>query len=164
MYFDYTRPRIDPVVCVNALSLFYKYGRGSEIPETLEWVIEVLKNRAYLDGSRYYATAECFLYFFSRLLHQNSGLLEKYASILKECLNERVGLEGDSLALAMRIYGCNLVGIRNETDLQRLRSRQAPDGSWPDGWVYRYGVHGTHIANKGLTTALAIDAIQNFSC
>ncbi|KAL5530994.1 hypothetical protein ACEPAG_3870 [Sanghuangporus baumii] len=163
VYFDPSRPRLDPVVCVNTLSLFYKYERGSDIPETLEWSVEVLKNRAYLDGSRYYASAECFLYFFSRLLHQNKELFEKYAPLLKERLQERVGLEGDSLALAMRIYGCNLVGIRNDIDLQRLRSRQAPDGSWADGWVYRYGVHGTHIANKGLTTALAIDAIQNFN-
>ena len=56
-YFDPTRPRIgkvtpsthfclvfnidampplDPIVCVNVLTLFYKYGRGDELDSTLE--------------------------------------------------------------------------------------------------------------------------------
>lgn len=33
VYFDPSRPRIDPVVCVNVLTLFYKYGRGSQLKE-----------------------------------------------------------------------------------------------------------------------------------
>ena len=144
------------------MALFYRHGRGSDIPETLEWAVSVLKNRAYLDGTRYYASAECFLYFFSRLLLQNTELFRLYAGILKERFSERVGLEGDSLALAMRVSACNTVGIKDELDLKTLRARQTSDGSWADGWVYRYGVHGTHIANKGLTTALAISAIEGF--
>ncbi|OBZ70946.1 Alpha-D-glucose-1-phosphate phosphatase YihX [Grifola frondosa] len=53
-YFDRSRPRMDPFVCVNVLSLFYSHGRGSELPNTLDWVHEVLFHRAYIGGSRYY--------------------------------------------------------------------------------------------------------------
>lgn len=61
VYFDASRPRIDPIVCVNVLTLFYTYGRGDELRETFQWVESVLKHRAYLDGTRYYEPAEAFL-------------------------------------------------------------------------------------------------------
>ena len=57
-YFDPQRPRFDPVVCVNVLSLFYSYGRGHELEKTLRWVYDVLLHRAYTDGSRYYVGSD----------------------------------------------------------------------------------------------------------
>ncbi|OBZ71404.1 Alpha-D-glucose-1-phosphate phosphatase YihX [Grifola frondosa] len=41
-YFDHNTHRIDPVVAVNVLHLFYSYGRGSELKGALEWVHSVL--------------------------------------------------------------------------------------------------------------------------
>ncbi|RDB25337.1 Alpha-D-glucose-1-phosphate phosphatase YihX [Hypsizygus marmoreus] len=161
-YFDHRRPRFDPVVCVNALSLFYTYGRGSELHKTLEWVQEVLRNRAYLDGTRYYETAECFLYFTSRLL-ASSGDQELHTMLkplLKERVQERIGAEGDALALAMRILVCDFVGIRNEIDLRTLLPLQCEDGGWEIGWIYKYGSSGIRIGNRGLTTALAVKAVD----
>jgi HAD superfamily hydrolase (TIGR01509 family) len=61
VYFDPTRPRIDPIVCVNVLTFFHSNGRGHELEETFDWVESVLEHRAYLDGTRYYETAEAFL-------------------------------------------------------------------------------------------------------
>lgn len=61
VYFDDSRPRLDPVVCVNILTLFYSNGRGHELDDTLDWVYSVLENRAYLEGTRYYEGAETFL-------------------------------------------------------------------------------------------------------
>ena len=43
-------------------------GRGPELSRTLDWVHSVLTHRAYLSGTRYYQTAESFLFFFSQLL------------------------------------------------------------------------------------------------
>ncbi|KAL4905348.1 hypothetical protein BDW74DRAFT_177722 [Aspergillus multicolor] len=72
-YFDRSRLRVDPIVCINVLRLFHKYGRGSELAETLSWVRDVLRTRAYIDGTRYYATPEAFLYTLSRLLQCTEG-------------------------------------------------------------------------------------------
>ncbi|KAG6857679.1 hypothetical protein H0H87_004095 [Tephrocybe sp. NHM501043] len=161
-YFDHRRPRFDPIVCVNTLSLFYTYGRGDELHKTLQWVQEVLRNRAYLDGTRYYETPECFLFFTSRLL-AGSGDQELHAALkplLKERVQERIGAEGDALALAMRILVTDFVGIRNEVDLRALLPLQCEDGGWEIGWMYKYGSSGIRIGNRGLTTALAVKAIE----
>ncbi|KAG6897904.1 hypothetical protein C0992_009388 [Termitomyces sp. T32_za158] len=161
-YFDHRRPRFDPIVCVNALSLFYSYGRGNELQKTLQWVQQVLRNRAYLDGTRYYETPECFLFFTSRLL-ANSGDQELHAMLkplLKERVQERIGAKGDALALAMRIIVSDFVGIRNEIDLRALLPLQCEDGGWEIGWMYKYGSSGIRIGNRGLTTALAIKAVE----
>ena len=58
--FDKTHSRLDPIVCVNALTFFYG-SRGEELEDTLGWVENILVHRAYEDGTRYYVAAEAFL-------------------------------------------------------------------------------------------------------
>ncbi|KAF7376184.1 Alpha-D-glucose-1-phosphate phosphatase YihX [Mycena sanguinolenta] len=161
-YFDHQRPRFDPVVCVNVLTLFYAYNRETELHSTLQWICEVLRNRAYLEGTRYYETAECFLYFLSRLLlsSNDQALHEALGALLKERLQERIGVEGDALQLAMRIVACNSMGVRNTVDLRKLRELQCEDGGFEIGWMYKYGSSNIKIGNRGLTTAFAIKAIE----
>ncbi|KXN92452.1 Alpha-D-glucose-1-phosphate phosphatase YihX [Leucoagaricus sp. SymC.cos] len=165
LYFDHRRPRFDPVVCANVLSLFYAYGRGSQLQETLKWVHEVLLNRAYLDGTRYYETAECFLYFISRLLSSSSDpeLHALLKPVLKERVQERIGADGDSLALAMRIIVCDFVGVRDEVDLRTLLTLQCEDGGWEISSWYKYPLSGFRVGNRGLATALAIKAVEAMS-
>lgn len=160
LYFDHERRRIDPVCCLNILSLFHFQGRGSDLATTQAWIFDVLKHRAYLDGTRYYAFAECFLYFLSRLLIvADSEMQAQFLPLLKERLQERLGAPGDAIALAMRIIACTRVGIRDEVDTRRLLTMQSEDGSWAADAVYKYGKSGVGIGNAGLSTALALDAI-----
>ncbi|RDB17364.1 hypothetical protein Hypma_001818 [Hypsizygus marmoreus] len=165
-YFDHRRPRLDAVVCVNVLTMFYAYDRGTELQKTLEWVKEVLQNHAYLDGTRYYDTAECFLFFVSRLLASSDDpeLHATLMPLLKKRVQERIGAEGDSLALAMRILVCAFVGIRGEVDLHALLPLQREDGGWEIGWIYKTPGTGARIGNRGLTTALAVKAIETMAC
>ena len=160
-YFDHSRPRFDPVVCINALTLFYTYGRGHCLPHTLQWVQEILVSRGYVGGTRYYTTSECFLFFLSRFLSccDDADLHAKLKPLLKERVQELIGDPGDALALAMRILVCNFVGIRNEVDLSALLALQSEDGSWGVGWIYRLPSVGIQMGNRGLTAALAIKAI-----
>ncbi|KAJ7609737.1 Haloacid dehalogenase-like hydrolase-domain-containing protein [Mycena polygramma] len=162
-YFDHTRPRIDPVVCVNVLTLFYAFNRGSQLPRTQEWVSNVLQTGAYSAGTRYYATAECFLYFVSRLLlsSHDAALHAALAPPLKTRLQERIGVEGDALQLALRIVACASVGLRDDVDLLVLRGMQCEDGGFEIGWIYRYGSSSIRIGNRGLTTVLALKAIES---
>ena len=161
-YFDSERPRTDPIVCLNVLSLFHSRGRGHELANTLEWVLGVLEHRAYLDGTRYYETAECFLFFSARLLHKvrDEALHARLARLLRERVLERAGCTpGDALALAMRVVVGASVGLRLERDLAALLPLQYEDGGWGPSWIYKYGSSGIKIGNRGLTTALALNAI-----
>ncbi|KIJ34139.1 hypothetical protein M422DRAFT_182450, partial [Sphaerobolus stellatus SS14] len=158
-YFDHSRRRIDPIVCINVLTLFYLNGRGAELSESLEWVFNILQCREYLNGTYYYVTAECFLYFFSRLL---STMIDVSATTMKsfrEAVRERFGMPGDGLTISMRILAAASVGLYNHSDISTLFKLQNQDGSF-EGYVYKYGTTGILIGNRGLATALAVDAIQ----
>jgi hypothetical protein len=54
-------------------------------------------------------------------------------------VRKRIGKDGDSLALAMRILACSAVGIVDEFDLWKLLTLQTSNGNWVDGWLYKYG-------------------------
>lgn len=150
------------MVCVNVLSFFDAHGRIHELASTLEWVGAILENRGYEDGTRYYTSGEPFLYFFARLLSRtdDANLRNRFGDMLAERLTERIGSPGDSLALAMRIIACSLLGLKDKVDVKRLLERQEIDGSWSDGWFYHYGMTGIQIGNSGLTTAFAVKAIK----
>ncbi|KAI9455353.1 HAD-like domain-containing protein [Lactarius psammicola] len=160
-YFDTERLRTDPVVAVNVLRLFYSRGRGHELSRTLEWVLGVLKHRAYLEGTRYYETAECFLFFSSQLLRVSADahLHAQLAPLLRERICERAGAAGDALALSMRVLAGMAVGVRLEHELAALLPLQCEDGGWDPSWVYKYGSSGVKFGNRGLTTAFALNAI-----
>ena len=163
-YFDRERPRVDAGICVNVLTLFYTYGRGSEVQPVLFWIRDILLHRAYLEGTKYFNTPECFFFLITRLLasSEDSKLHEMLDPLLEARVRERIGTEGDALALAMRVLACDYVGIRNDVDLRKLLSLQCIDGGWEIGWVYHYG-SGISVGNRGLTTALAIKAIEGMS-
>ncbi|KAF9462712.1 Haloacid dehalogenase-like hydrolase-domain-containing protein [Collybia nuda] len=161
-YFDHDRQRLDAGICVDILALFYAYGRGDEAAPTLYWIRDILQYKAYLEGTRYFNTPECFLWLVSRLLSYSDDavLHATLKPLLKERVQEHIGVTGDALALAMRILVCDAVGICNETDLSQLLPLQCVDGGWEVGWIYHFPTAGVSIGNRGLTTALAIKAIE----
>ena len=150
---------------MNTLTLFYANGRGHQLPYTFAWVQDVLINRGYIDGTRYYVTPECFLFFMGRLLDRIKGTKADLSlrPIFRQRVRERIGSQGDALALAMRVLACASAGVCNDVDLRTLLTLQQEDGGWEAGWMYRYGRSGIKIGNRGLTTALAINAIQALS-
>ena len=125
-------------------------------------MLGVLKHRAYLDGTRYYETAECFLFFASRLMLESGDemLHGQLSLLLRERILERAGASGDALALSMRVLAGIAVGVRLERDLAELLQLQYEDGGWGPSWVYKYGGTGIKIGNRGLTTAFALKAIE----
>ncbi|KAK7992726.1 HAD-like protein [Apiospora saccharicola] len=167
VYFDATRDRTDPTVCVNVVRLFYTYGRGLDagLAATTQWIQDVLLHRAYENGTRYYHQPDVFLYFFARLLRENPGsdLCRRYGALLRERLRERVNLTADPLALGMRVLACHYMGMRNETDLKQLLAKQQADGSFGIGWLCQYGKTGVKLGHQGLTAALAVKAIEAMS-
>ncbi|KAH9083343.1 HAD-like domain-containing protein [Lactarius deliciosus] len=139
-YFDAERPRTDPIVALNVLRLFHSRGRGRQLSRTLEWVLGVLKHRAYLEAP----THVC---------------MSRLAPLLRERILERAGAAGDALALSMRVLAGMAVGVRLEREVALLLPLQCEDGGWGPDWIYKYGLSGVKIGNRGLTTAFALNAI-----
>ena len=121
----------------------------------------MLEHRAYLDGTRYYETAECFLFFTARFLQKvlDEALKARLTELLRERVFERAGCPGDALALAMRVLAGAAVGLRMERDLAALLPLQCEDGGWGLCWIYKHGLSDVKIGNRGLSTVLALNAI-----
>jgi hypothetical protein len=161
------------VVCVNVLNLFYHHGYDDweSLEATQSYVISVLEKRSYLSGTRYYASPEPFLFFLSRLVASEPAqpLRERILPILQERIRERAGMPGDAMELGMRILssisaevGWSNIGSQSiwDKDILKLRELQSEDGGWKTGWLCRYGKTGVLIGNRGLTTALAVKALE----
>jgi hypothetical protein len=158
------KPRTDAVVSANVLGCFYRYGRGHQFPQTLQHIHDVILHRTYLSGTRYYPSPDCCLGFFVRLLglaKGDSNVQSTLGPLLHTRLEERVGKDGSALDLAMRTLACDAMSIECSIDRDTLSHLQCPDGSWEPGWMYRYGSTGTRIGNRGVTTAMALEAITS---
>ncbi|EMR88065.1 hypothetical protein ACHAP3_008726 [Botrytis cinerea] len=163
VYFDRTRPRIDPVVCLNVLTTFHIYQRGDQVSKAREWIWDILLHRAYLNGTNYYRTAEWFLFWvyrFTKNAIHDRNIQEPFTTLLKQRIQERIGMPGDALALAMRLTVCHFVDAQNYQDMQRLTELQCEDGGWEKGYLYSIPIVGKEIYDRGFTTALAMQAIR----
>ncbi|KAL4984140.1 HAD-like protein [Aspergillus falconensis] len=161
-YFDKSRPRVDAVIALNVLVAFYMYGRGYELPQTLDWIYHILLNRAYVDGTRYYPNAEWFLYYLTRLLRVSNdpALRERLEAPLRLRVIERIGADGDAFCLAMRLLACQFLGIENHRDRDRLADMQQEDGGWEASCMYLFPGDKKEVGNRGTTTAFAVAALQ----
>ncbi|KAL4928812.1 uncharacterized protein BDV17DRAFT_291437 [Aspergillus undulatus] len=158
IYTDKTRPRFDAVIALNILVAFHKYGRGYELPQTFDRIHNILLNRAYIHGTRYYQSPEWFLYYASRLLHyaNDATVREKLEAPLRKCLVERVNVAGDAFRLGMRLLAFNALGIENRFDVERLKGMQLEDGGWGASEMYGFPTEREVVGNRGTTTAFAI--------
>lgn len=162
-YFDRKKLRTDAVVSANVLACFYSFGRGHQLEHTLQLIHSVLLHSTYIQGTRYYPSPDCCLYFFGRLFHSSndSHLKATLSSLLKERVQERVGQSGSALDLAMRILTCSSLNLDCGMDRRALLDLQCEDGGWKAGWMYRYGSTGVKLGNRGVTTAMAIKALAS---
>jgi hypothetical protein len=162
-YFTDMKNRVDPVVCCNALSLFYQYGRGDQLSTTLAFVRQVLKQRAYLYGTSFYPVPETFFFFLSRFLRRlqqcRDPIYHEMRCLLAERVKERIGVPIDAANLAMRLTVCHELDIPDVNGLRDLISMQETDGGWDMGILYSYASKNLPIGNRGLCTALTLDAV-----
>ena len=143
-------------------SHFHIHRRGHELQKSIDWIYQILLHRAYVDGTYYYQTAEWFLFYVSMLLKQthDANLREKFGSLLKERIQERIGIPGDSLVLGMRLSVCHAMRVPNYQDVETLTEMQCEGGGWEPGYLYSIPIVGKRIFNRGFTTALAIQVIK----
>jgi hypothetical protein len=146
VYFDPTRLRIDPILCVNDLTFFHLNGWCDKLEETFGWVESVLEYRA-LDGMRVLqdrrsvplvsavTIIRCFLVltlldsFLSPLLEVSLLARMRLGKPYAEQCWEWLNVKRNALALAMRVVFCAQAGIDASGDLQKLFEMQDIDVS-----------------------------------
>jgi len=106
------------------------------------------------------SAATCSYFFFSRLLKISSEVRQRLEPMFKERVQERFGVEADSLSLAARILAAVAVDMVDRRDVDTLLSMQCIDGSWGNSWFIKTPKTAILIGNDGVTTALAVRAIQ----
>ena len=146
------------------MTLFHKYGRGHELPGTFEWIYNILINRAYVKGTRYYPNAEWYLYYLTRLLRMSTDptLKERIEQPLRTRLTERIGAAGDAYCLGMRVLSCDYLGIGNHLDRQKLADMQQEDGGWEPSCMYLFPGAKRMVGNRGASTAFAVKALKDW--
>jgi hypothetical protein len=122
-----------------------------------------LKRRAYIHGSAFYPIPESFLFFLSRFLPRLEGsapdVYREMKEMLKERIKERIGSQADAPGLAMRLLVCEQCNVRDVQGLKSLMAMQQIDGGWEAGQLFAYASKNLRIGNRGVSSALAIDAI-----
>lgn len=162
-YFDPTGERagiVDPVVCANVLYLAHQLGRGDEFQPTLSYLREVLVNRQFRQGTRYYHSPDTFLYFtarFVRRFHQVHGLL---LTPLREALRERQCSSNHTIDLAQRVIAAQWIREDDAGEGQLLLNRQERDGCWPADSLFHYGRKKIYFGSRVLATAFALRAVR----
>lgn len=143
------------------LRLFYANGRGSQLTATRRFVEDMLRTGAFEHGTRYYHLPDFMLFFLSDLCAKNPGARELHQidSLVRRRLQERMGCTHDSPSAALRLIASNNMCMSNVQDKKILLNSQHVDGRWT-GYVYRYGSSGLLFGSDGLTTALAVAALQ----
>ncbi len=120
--------RIDPVVSANALYLANLLGRGEEMKQTEQWLLETLHTSSYQSGTRYYQSPDSFLYFMGRLA-KFQDLSDKINDKLAEQVQQRIGKTEYPLDLAMRITLADSLGVDNDSEKRKLLLLQEQGGS-----------------------------------
>ena len=161
-YLSTTKVRLDILMCVNALALFHQYGRGHEVAATETWIHDVLRTRAFRDGTHYYPSADLFLYFVSRILRKAPALRHRFGPLLRDCVMERMEADGDALAVAARVIAAARCGVSDERGLEKLLRSQDEDGGWERGVVYRFNRQEGVAWHRGFTVAMAVLAFEEW--
>lgn len=152
--------RIDPVVSANALYLAHLLGRGSEMQQTEQYLIETLHTGAYQTGTRYYQSPDSFLHSMGRLT-KFPELSDKMKAKLAEQLQQRIEKTEYPLDLAMRTALADSLDINNDSEKQKLVRLQEQGGSWPADALFHYGGKQGYFGSKALTTAFSIKGLES---
>jgi hypothetical protein len=152
---------VDPVVCVNVLYLAAMRDRVSEAAATLHFVEEVLRERLYSFGTRYYPRPENFLFFLTRLVMDFPDLFERLHGELRSAVLECRGASAYPLDRAQWLSSMTRLGLPVEAEMSSFMTLQRPDGTWPVDAFFRYGRSGVFFGTEMVTTAMAVSVTNS---
>eukprot|EP00755_Sulcionema_specki_P011498 Sspe_Gene.49170::Locus_26220_Transcript_1_1_Confidence_1.000_Length_1252::g.49170::m.49170 len=158
-YFSEQRKRVDPVVCVNVLYFLLQLGReDGAVATNLQYVLRHLRDRSYLEGSRYYHSPDTFLYFLARLASRFPSASRELVPLLRENVRRRAGSTRFTLDVAMRVVCCRLLEMGDGGE-QAVLAQLCSKG-WGTDAMYRCGRSNTFFGSEELTAAFVAKALE----
>ena len=152
-YFDPTGERagiVDAVVCANVMRLAWRLDRGDDVAPTWRYLRRVVRERSYLDGTRYYPAPACLLY---------SLALGRPFDELRQAVADRVGVTDQTLDLAQHVLAARHLGLDASVERARLAARVDVDGGCAaEGW-FCYGRSRRWFGSRALSTAFVHAAL-----
>ena len=96
------------------------------------------------------------------MLLRAPNLRDRFGSVLRDCVLERMEAGSDALALASRLIAAARCGVRNDHNMEKMLALRKEDGSWDAGVVYRSTSVSGVAWHQGLTVSLAVLAIEEW--
>ncbi len=165
VYFDTNRPRIDAAVAVNVLYLMCQinYNNQDHLKATRDYVYNFLKQKKYLNGTRYYPSPDVFLFFLSRLVSDFPEKFKDFTRVLKSNLISQIDTTSYPLERALRIIALKKFGIVNRIDFTKLLDDQLEDGGWAMNGLFIAAKTKEYFGSRELTSSFAIEAIESMT-
>lgn len=135
---------------------------ASEATGVYDYLCQLLETRAYLHGSRHYASPDWFLYILSDLCARRpvDQELRRMQDLLMICIRDRIGYDSNPLGASMRLLSAQCFGMLNGRDLEIILEGQKLDGGWDLAWLWGSGKEPIKIGSRGVVTAMVLRAIK----
>ena len=156
---------------VNANILFFYSLLKKPLPEVVDYLCRIVKEKVFINGSRYYNSSFSFAYCVSRIYaYSNAKRLQSTKPIIKGYLldtQNNKGGWGNSLEDAMAtvsLINLGVKGKRLEKAINNLLSLQESDGGWPIApfFYYIYPSKIQFYGSRELNTAIALEALSKY--
>jgi len=153
----------DNIAIANALYFLNLMGRRTYTMKNEDYMLEILKNKSYLNGSLYYDSPDTFLYCLSKLTRFKE-INERFGETLKKEIKERIDSTDWPLDLAMRVSVANRLDINNDAEIEKLLNLQEKDGGWPIDSLYHYRrkpgrTRIGYFGSRSMTTAFSLEVL-----
>lgn len=156
---------------VNANILFFYSLLKTPLPEIVDYLCHIIKERMFIDGSKYYNSPFSFLYCVTRIYaYSNTKDFQSIKTILKGYLlntQNNNGGWGNSLEDAMATVSLINLGVKGkslEKAINNLLSLQESDGGWPIApfSLYIYPKEKEFYGSRELNTVIALEALRKY--
>lgn len=155
--------RLDYVSSLNMLTFLGQLGRETEASPTIAWIDEVIRTKAFCQGSRYYHSTSSFFYFAARLANRVPKLAERWIPQLQEALAEYTPNPHYPIELSTTITAKVWLQVPcSSTSIEMLKRLQKPSGAWPADSLYHLGTAERYFGGEMMSTLFAAQALMEF--
>lgn len=156
---------------VNSNILFFYSLLKKHLPEIVDYLCHIVKEKMFIDGSKYYNSPFSFLYCVTRIYaYSNTKDFQSTKPILKGYLldtQNNKGGWGNSLEDAMATVSLINLGVKGkslEKAINNLLSLQESDGGWPitPFFFYIYPDELKFYGSRELNTAIVVETLSKY--
>jgi len=163
--------RIDAPICCSSIRLLYTMGLDGEAINTENYLFNLLKNKGYLNGSRYYFSPDTFPLYLARAVRCSTRAKDRFIEIIYDSVKERLCSTKFPVDISMRILTLDALGllqkegIKDKVNKERatLESLQEENGAFQADCLYKKGRSDTYFGGNTISTILSVAALNCFA-